>query len=110
RHLKRKCYDSLPFLTAALCPHLQLPTLDQNEKYQAIQLFKRIDAAVTEGPFISYLYCLEYILKKLGRDDVCDYINQIQCPRRREEYRIRLGKILDPIPGKNIKCLLRTHV
>ena len=110
RHLKRKCYDSLPFLTAALCPHLELPTLDQSEKYQAIELFKRIDAAVTEGPFISYLYCLEYILKKLGRDDVCDYINQIQCPRRREEYRIRLGKILDPIPGKNIKCLLRTHV
>ena len=40
RCLKRKCYDSLPFLTAALCPQLELPQLSQHEKFRAITLFQ----------------------------------------------------------------------
>lgn len=93
RAIRRKCYDSLPFLTAALCPHLTVPTLTETEKANAIELFKKIDGAVKEGPFVSYLFCLEYILKKLGREDVCNYVNHIQCPKRREKYQARLDGI-----------------
>ena len=98
--LKRKCYDSLPFLTAALCPQLELPQLSQHEKFRAIALFKKIDAAVKDGPFISYMFCLEYILRHIGREDLCDYINKIQCSRRRHDYTRRLDKIFSqPVPN-----------
>jgi hypothetical protein len=124
RHLKRKCYDSLPFLTAALCPHLQVPVITEQEKNFAIRLFSRIDAAVRTGPFVSYLFCLEYILKKLGRHDVVPHINRIQCTKRREAYQVRLDAIFAmpedttvlPIPwagtkfGGNIMNQLRKHV
>ena len=90
RNLKRKCYDSLPFLTSLLCPHVHVPTLEQPEKARAIQLFNVIDGAIQEGPFVSYLFCLEYILKKIGRQDVCEHINLIQCPKRRDAYQQRL--------------------
>ena len=93
RHLKRKCYDSLPFLTAALCPDLRVPTINEVEKGKAIHLFRKIDASIQSGPFVSYLFCLEYILKKLGRADVCEFINCIQCPKRREAYKIKLDTI-----------------
>ena len=93
RHLKRKCYDSLPFLTGALCPHVTVPSLSESEKAQAIDLFRKVDFAIGAGPFISYLFCLEYILKKLGRADVCGHINRIQCPKRRENYKARLDTI-----------------
>ena len=95
RHLKRKCYDSLPFLTGALCPHVDVPSLGEIEKLKAIDLFKRIDIAIGKGPFISYLFCLEYILKKLGRADMCEHINRIQCPKRREKYKDRLDRIFN---------------
>ena len=36
RHLKRKCYDSLPFLTHALCPNVRVPTLSEEEKRKAM--------------------------------------------------------------------------
>ena len=107
RHLKRKCYDSLPFLTAALCPHLVVPTLTLQEKNLAIEHFKKIDGAFTDGPFVSYLFCLEYILKKLGREDMLDYINRIQCNKRRAAYQIRLDQIFgDP---KDIMMHLKRH-
>ena len=108
RHLKRKCYDSLPFLTAALCPDEHVPTLNLSEKKNAIDLFKTIDAAVREGPFVSYLFCLEYILRKMGRSDMCVHINKIQCPKRRKKYEARLDEIF----GKGASILtnlLRTR-
>ena len=93
RHLKRKCYDSLPFLTDALCPHIKVPVLTENERKIAFDLFDKIDKAIVKGPFVSYLYCLEYILMKMGRSDVCRHINTIQCPRRRTSYKKRLDVI-----------------
>ena len=93
RCLKRKCYDSLPFLTHALCPHINVPTLTEWEKTQALEHFKKVDRAFREGPFVSYLFCLEYILKKLGREDMVEYINRIQCTKRRVAYKERLDRI-----------------
>jgi hypothetical protein len=107
RHLKRKCYDSLPFLTAALCAHIIVPTLNEIEKGKAIRLFNQIDAAIMRGPFVSYLFCLEYILKKMGRDDMVPYINKIQCPKRREKYKQKLNGIFGQSPNEGIMILLR---
>ena len=93
RHLKRKSYDSLPFLTAALCPHITVPELTEQEKHRALALFRQIDQAIREGPFISYLYCLEYILIHMERSDMCPHINRIQCPKRRQAYKLQLDRI-----------------
>ena len=109
RHLKRKCYDSLPFLTSLLCPHINVPALDESEKSKAIQLFNVIDAAIQQGPFVSYLFCLEYILKKMGRQDVCQHVNKIQCPKRRAAYTQKLDKIFTT-HGDDIMSQLRRHV
>ena len=109
RHLKRKCYDSLPFLTAALCPNVQVPTMTQVEKKVALDLFQTIDIAIKEGPFISYLFCLEYILRKMGRLDLCEHINRIQCPKRREKYTVRLDGIFGKV-SPEITSLFRTPV
>lgn len=109
RHLKRKCYDSLPFLTAALCPLVKVPSLTQQEKHQALQLFQTIDGAIREGPFVSYLFCLEYILKKMGRQDLCEFINRIQCNKRRAAYTTKLNDIF-AAGSRDIKSLLRTFV
>lgn len=106
RHLKRKCYDSLPFLTAMLCPDVKLPTMSHQEKTRAISMFRTIDDSVREGPFISYLFCLEYILNRMGRQDVCKHINKIQCPKRRAAYEIRLNGIFDDEGPKTIKTQL----
>ena len=75
---------------------VKVPAITEPEKQRALDLFRKIDAAVRTGPFISYLFCLEYILKKMGRDDVCLHLNQIQCPKRREAYQKRLDTIFDP--------------
>ena len=93
RHLKRKSYDSLPFLTAALCPHITVPELTEHEKARALGLFRQIDQAIRQGPFISYLYCLEYILNHMGRSDMLPHINRIQCPKRRHAYKVQLDHI-----------------
>ena len=93
RHLKRKCYDSLPFLTNALCPHIKVPVLTEQDRISAFELFDKIDRSILKGPFISYLYCLEYILHKLGRSDVVNHINIIQCSKRRASYKKRLDDI-----------------
>ena len=109
RHLKRKCYDSLPFLTAALCPGVHVPTMNLSEKKVALDLFRTVDAAIREGPFVSYLFCLEYILRKMGRSDMCVHINQIQCPKRREKYQVLLDQIFGKREESNVRTLLRTH-
>ena len=95
RHLKRKCYDCLPYLTAALCPGVKVPVLTEAERVRALEMFDRIDIAIKTGPFVSYLFCLEYILKRMGRSDVCDHINRIQCSKRRAAYQRRLDTIFD---------------
>ena len=121
RHLKRKCYDSLPFLTAALCPRIEVPSLDLHEKRRAMDLFRKIDVAISHGPFVSYLFCLEYILTKMGRTDLCEYINHIQCQKRRAKYQVRLNEIFAPRDevdddslmarsGLTIKTQLHVHV
>ena len=110
RHLKRKCYDSLPFLTSLLCPHIAVPTLQEREKVRALQMFNVIDRAIRGGPFVSYLFCLEFILKRMGRHDVCENINQIQCPKRRAAYQQRLRVIFESEGKNDIMSLLRTHV
>jgi len=107
RHLKRKCYDSLPYLTAALCPHLQVPNIGEAEKERALHMFRRIDRAIRSGPFVSYLYCLEYILQKLHRKDMCTYINRIQCTKRRATYKARLDKIFEAPERDTIQDILR---
>ena len=93
RHLKRKCYDCLPFLTAALCPHINVPMLSEMERVRALELFDKIDSAIKIGPFVSYLFCLEYILKRMGRGDIVKHINRIQCSKRRALYKCRLDAI-----------------
>ena len=108
RHLKRKCYDSLPFLTSQLCSHITVPCISQAEKQTALDMFSTIDKAIDKGPFISYLFCLEYILKRMGRHDVCEHLNQIQCPKRREKYKARLDGIFER-PRADISALLRAR-
>lgn len=100
RHLKRKCYDSLPLLTKHLCPHITVPILHDLETREALRCFDRIDREFGEGPFISYLYCLEYILRRMGRDDICPFINRIQCTRRRAAYRAQLDGIFKSVSAK----------
>jgi hypothetical protein len=83
--------------------------MTQVEKQIAIDKFKTIDLAVKEGPFVSYLFCLEYILKHMGRADMCVHLNQIQCPKRREKYQEKLDKIFETDPSPSITSLLRRH-
>jgi len=92
RDLKRKCYDSLPLLCAHLC-ETPVPRLTEREVQKCLELFEKIDRAVEKGPFISYLYCLEYILTMVARRDMCPYINRIKCEKRRRAYKERLDKI-----------------
>ena len=108
RTLRRKCYDSLPMLTDALCPHITVPRLSEQEKQRAIGLFHRIDRAVKTRSFISYLYCLEYILLKMGRGDMVEHINRIQCPKRRETYREMLDGIFAE-PRLSVTDRLKLH-
>ena len=94
RTINKKCYDSLPMLTRFLCPDVQVPTLQENDKYQAVSAFRVLDDAYMRGePFVSYLYALEYILELVGRADMLPFINKIQCRKRRAAYRYRLDAI-----------------
>lgn len=98
RHLKRKCYDSLPFLVENLC-NLKVPKLSPEEQQRCLRLFDTVDSAYEAGdPFISYLYVLEYLLHKIGRPEVCNFLSRIQCRKRREKYNGILDKIFgDPV-------------
>ena len=94
--LKRKCYDSLPLLVSHLCPGHVVPMLSEIERKQAVKLFVHIDnklADMTDHPFCSYLYVLEYILYALGRADMVPYCSRIQCRKRREKYRVLLTSV-----------------
>jgi len=94
RHLKKKCYDSLPLLVTLLCPHIRVPSLTEVNKFAAMAQFRVLDDAYSKGePFVSYLFALEYILRRIGRSDVLPFINKIQCRRRRCDYQRRLDKV-----------------
>ncbi len=94
KHIRKKCYDSLPLLVKMLCPDVDVPRLTESDKLNALTAFRCLDAAYNNGePFVSYLYALEYILKFIGRSDVCPFINKICCRKRRAAYRRRLDKI-----------------
>ena len=94
KHIRKKCYDSLPLLTKTLCPHVQVPTLSEKDKNQALAAFRTLDDAYNQGePFVSYLYALEFILQRIGRGDVLPFLNKIQCKKRRFAYQRRLQKI-----------------
>ena len=94
KHIRKKCYDSLPLLVKMLCPHLEVPRLTESDKLNALTAFRRLDSAYNEGePFVSYLFALEYILRLIGRSDVLPFINKICCRKRRDAYCRRLDKI-----------------
>ena len=94
KHIRKKCYDSLPLLVKHLCPHIEVPRLTEADKLCAITSFRTLDTAYNNGePFVSYLYALEYILKRINRADVVPFINKICCRKRRAAYRVRLDKI-----------------
>ena len=94
KQLRKKCYDCLPLLVHNLCPHLTVPTLDEVDKIRAMSLFGVLDRAFKrDGPFVSYLFALEYILRAIGREDVLPYINKIQCATRRGAYTMQFAKL-----------------
>ena len=93
KHLKRKCYDSLPLFCMHLCEGLTVPRLSDANIASAMRLFQVIDRQLDRDSMISYLYCLEYILGKIGRKDMLPYINRIKCARRRGLYKMRLDRM-----------------
>ena len=94
--IKKKCYDSLPFLVHTLCDKVRVPTLNEQEKRRAIQLFLRLDCAYQSGePFVSYLFALEYILGLIERTDILPFLNKISCVKRRHAYTRRLDRIFN---------------
>ena len=108
KHLKRKCYDSLPFLCSHLCEG-PVPSLTPLEMQRAMELFDRIDHALNGETMISYLYCLEYILVEIGRRDMVSFVNRIKCEKRRQHYKERLDRLF----GKGsapVTVLLRATV
>ena len=95
KHLKKKCYDSIPLLCSHLCPG-QVPSLSEAEMQESLRHFDEIDRALRNETMISYLYCLEYIFRKIGRDDMTQYVNRIKCQKRRRAYKQRLDHIFQP--------------
>ena len=89
--IKRKCYDSLPLMCAHLCDQ-PVPSLSEYEMHQATVHFDVIERHIerTGESMISYLFCLEFILRKMGRTDMLDFLNRIKCPTRRRTYNERL--------------------
>lgn len=97
--LKRKCYDSLPLMCAQMCPEMTVPTLDPGEFRRALEYFGVVEKHYkNKTSFISYLYILEYILHKLGRQDMCPFLSRIQCRQRRYSYNL----LLDSIFGERV--------
>ena len=93
KHLKRKCYDSLPVLVRELCG-IDVPMLSAPEKTECMELFDTIDGHVgLKVPFVSYLYTLEYCLHKIGRQDLLPFLSRIQCRKRRAKYNVMLDKL-----------------
>ena len=99
KHIRKKCYASLPLLVKMLCPDVDVPRLTESDKLNALTAFRTLDSAYNGGePFVSYLFALEYILKLVGRPDVCPFINKICCRKRRTAYRRRLDNIFKSTP------------
>ena len=88
--LKRKCYDSLSIMAKNLCNDFEVPTMTDTEFRHALELFRVVDEHFKDKKsFCSYLYVLEYILRKMGRAD----ISVIQCCRRRNDYQSMLDQV-----------------
>ena len=93
RKLRNKCYDCLPLLVHHLC-NVKVPMLSDREISIAMELFAEIDAAFPRpGGFMSYAYALEFVLLKMGRDDILPYLSGIQCAKRRAHYHKKLTQI-----------------
>ena len=95
-----------------MCTHLcegTVPSLASAEITRAMHYFDTIDRTLRANnePMISYLFCLEFVLRKLGREDMLVFINRIKCPKRRHCYHDRLSNIFDPV--NNIARLMRTR-
>ena len=89
--LTNKCYDSLPIMTKHMCPHLTVPEITYEDTNLALRLFGRIEQGFPKGSkFVSYLYLLEHVLSRIGREDMLPFLNRIQCPRRRRQYEERI--------------------
>ena len=93
KHLKRKCYDSLPVLVRELIG-TAVPMLNDMEKERCMLLFDKVDVHVgCKVPFVSYLYTLEYCLHKIGRRDLLPFLSRIQCRKRRAKYNVMLDDL-----------------
>ena len=89
--LSNKCYDSLPLMTKHMCPNVRVPTMLQSEIKRAIDVFADIETRFPKGAkFVSYLYLLEHVLIRIGREDMLPFLNRIQCPKRRRQYEERI--------------------
>ena len=89
--LSNKCYDSLPLMTKHMCPNVRVPTMLQSEIKCAIDVFADIETRFPKGDkFVSYLYLLEHVLIRIGREDMLPFLNRIQCPKRRRQYEERI--------------------
>ncbi len=55
--------------------------------------FNVIDRTLRQESMVSYLFCLEFILKRIGRGDMVPYINRIKCSKRRHKYNERLRRM-----------------
>ena len=108
KHLKRKCYDSMPLMCSHLCVGV-VPTLTSREIKQALQCFDVIDQSIHESgeTMVSYLFCLEFILKRIGRGDLLPYVNRIKCAKRRQLYEERLSGIF--APKHDVRTMLLRH-
>jgi len=76
-----------------MCPDCPVPELYHTEIAECYRLFDAVDTAFGSGPFISYLYVLEYILHKIKRSDLCPYLSRIKCRKRRFKYNVQLNNI-----------------
>lgn len=92
KHLKKKCYDSLPFMCSHLCTG-SVPRMDAKEIHRAMEYFDLIDRELCGQTMISYLFCLEYILLEIGRGDLVPFISRIKCEKRRRHYKERLDRM-----------------
>ena len=96
---RKKCYDCLPLLTSVLCPNISVPILTERDKFDALNVFRKVDHCYLRGmPLISYMYVLEYILEHIGRSDMLPFIHKVQCKKRRRLYRARLDDLIQNGP------------
>ena len=62
-----------------MCTHL-CESLDSTEITRSMHYFDIVDRTLRANnePMISYLFCLEFVLRKIGRDDMLVFINRIK--------------------------------